>query len=39
VRRSGTDIDSMSGIELHKVVDGTFNIGTDVVERARKLSP
>ena len=39
VRRSGTDIDPMAGIELHQVVDGTFNIVPDVLERARKLSP
>ncbi len=39
VRKSGVDIDPLPGAELQKVVDGTFVIAPDVLERARKLSP
>src|SRR5262249_26024142 len=39
VRKSGVDIDPLAGAELQKVVDGTFVIAPDVLERARKLSP
>src|SRR5262249_8405794 len=39
VRRSGVDIDPLPGAELLKVVEGTFVIAPDVLERARKLSP
>src|SRR3954469_8788230 len=38
VRKSGVDIDPLSGAELQKVVDSTFDIRPDVLERARKLS-
>jgi tripartite-type tricarboxylate transporter receptor subunit TctC len=38
VRKSGVDIDPLSGAELQKVVEGTFDIRPDVLERARKLS-
>jgi tripartite-type tricarboxylate transporter receptor subunit TctC len=38
VRKSGVDIDPLSGEELQKVVDSTFDIRPDVLERARKLS-
>jgi tripartite-type tricarboxylate transporter receptor subunit TctC len=38
VRKSGVDIDPLSGTELQKVVEGTFDIRPDVLERARKLS-
>jgi tripartite-type tricarboxylate transporter receptor subunit TctC len=38
VRKSGVDIDPLSGAELQKVVEGAFDIRTDVLERARKLS-
>jgi len=38
VRRSNTDIDPLSGGELSKVVERTFNIEAGVLERARKLS-
>ena len=39
VRRSGIDIDPLPGAELQKVVDGTFVIAPEVLERARRLSP
>jgi tripartite-type tricarboxylate transporter receptor subunit TctC len=39
VRKSGVDIDPLPGAELQKVVDSTFVIAPDVLERARKLSP
>jgi hypothetical protein len=39
VSRSGVDIDPLAGAELQKVVDGTFVIAPNVLERARKLSP
>jgi len=39
VRRSGTDIDPLSGLEIHRVIDSTFNIAPEVLEHARKLSP
>jgi tripartite-type tricarboxylate transporter receptor subunit TctC len=39
VRRSGADIDPLPGGELQKVVEATFVISSDVLERARKLSP
>ena len=39
VRRSGVDIDPLSGAELQEVVEGTFAIAPEVLERARKLSP
>ncbi len=39
VGRSGVDIDPLSGAELAKVVDATFMIAPDVLERARKFSP
>jgi hypothetical protein len=39
VGKSGVDIDPLSGTELQKVVDATFVIAPDVLERARKLSP
>src|SRR5262245_18558868 len=38
VRKSGVDIDPLSGAELHKVVESTFVIAPEVLERARKLS-
>jgi tripartite-type tricarboxylate transporter receptor subunit TctC len=38
VRRSGVDIDPLSGTEIAKVVERTFVIDPDVLERARKLS-
>jgi tripartite-type tricarboxylate transporter receptor subunit TctC len=38
VRKSGVDIDPLSGAELQKVVGSTFDIRPDVLERARKLS-
>jgi tripartite-type tricarboxylate transporter receptor subunit TctC len=38
VRKSGVDIDPLSGAELQKVVGGTFDIRPDVLEQARKLS-
>src|SRR5262249_32901113 len=38
VRKTGVDIDPLSGADLQKVVDGTFVISPDVLERARKLS-
>src|ERR1043166_3321040 len=37
-RKSGVDIDPRPGAELHKIVDGTFKIAPEVLERARKLS-
>jgi tripartite-type tricarboxylate transporter receptor subunit TctC len=39
VRKSGVDIDPLSGLALQKVVDSTFDIRPDVLEMARKLSP
>jgi tripartite-type tricarboxylate transporter receptor subunit TctC len=39
VRRSGVDIDPLSGAALQDVVDSTFAIDPDVLDRARKLSP
>jgi len=33
------DLDPLPGAELQKVVDATFVIAPDVLERARKLSP
>jgi len=39
VGKSGVDIDALSGAELAKVVEATFAIAPDVLERARKLSP
>jgi tripartite-type tricarboxylate transporter receptor subunit TctC len=39
VRKSGVDIDPLAGSELQKVVESTFVIAPDVLERARKLSP
>src|SRR5215470_14992912 len=39
VGKSGVDIDPLSGAELEQVVDATFRIAPDVLERARKLSP
>ncbi len=38
VRKSGVDIDPLAGAQLAKVVEGTFAIRADVLERARKLS-
>jgi tripartite-type tricarboxylate transporter receptor subunit TctC len=38
VRRSGVDIDPLPGAALQKVVNDTFLIDQDVLERARKLS-
>jgi tripartite-type tricarboxylate transporter receptor subunit TctC len=38
VGKSGVDIDAMPGAELQRVVDATFAIAPDVLERARKLS-
>jgi hypothetical protein len=38
VRKAGVDIDPLSGAELQKVVDSTFDIRPDVLEQARKLS-
>jgi tripartite-type tricarboxylate transporter receptor subunit TctC len=38
VRKSGVDIDPLAGADLQKVVDGTFDISPQVLERARKLS-
>ena len=39
VGRSGVDIDPLPGAELQRVVEATFVIAPDVLERARKLSP
>jgi tripartite-type tricarboxylate transporter receptor subunit TctC len=39
VRKSGVDIDPLSGAELAKVVANTFVIRPGVLERARKLAP
>ena len=39
VGKSGVDIDPLPGVELQRVVDATFAIAPDVLERARKLSP
>jgi tripartite-type tricarboxylate transporter receptor subunit TctC len=39
IRRSGVDIDPLSGAALAKVVDSTFVIDAGVLERARKLGP
>ncbi len=39
VRKSGVDIDPLPGVELQKVVESTFMIAPEVLERARKLSP
>jgi tripartite-type tricarboxylate transporter receptor subunit TctC len=39
VRKSGVDIDPLPGAELQKMVENTFVIAPDVLERARKLSP
>jgi tripartite-type tricarboxylate transporter receptor subunit TctC len=39
VRKSGVDIDPLSGAELQKVVDSTFDLRPDVLDMARKLSP
>ena len=38
VRRSGVDIDPLSGAAVQKVVEATFSIESDVLERARELS-
>ena len=37
-RRSGVDIDPLPGAALAKVVERTFVIDPDVLQRARKLS-
>jgi tripartite-type tricarboxylate transporter receptor subunit TctC len=39
VRKSGVDIDPLSGAELQKVVEATFVIAPDVLERARAFAP
>jgi tripartite-type tricarboxylate transporter receptor subunit TctC len=39
VRKSNIDIDPLSGADLQAVIDSTFGIAPDVLERARKLSP
>jgi tripartite-type tricarboxylate transporter receptor subunit TctC len=39
VGKSGVDIDPLPGDELAKVVEATFRIAPDVLERARKLGP
>jgi tripartite-type tricarboxylate transporter receptor subunit TctC len=39
VRKSGIDIDPLSGGELQKVVEATFVIAPDVLERARAFAP
>src|SRR5215510_7378767 len=39
VGKSGVDIDPLSGAELQTIVESTFVIAPDVLERARKLSP
>jgi hypothetical protein len=39
VGKSGVDIDPLPGAELQKVVEATFVIAPDVLDRARKLSP
>jgi len=39
VGKSGVDIDPLSGVQLQIVVAATSVIATDVLERARKLSP
>ena len=39
VGKSGVDIDPLPGAELQTVVDATFVIAPNVLERARKLSP
>jgi tripartite-type tricarboxylate transporter receptor subunit TctC len=38
VRKSAVDIDHLPGAALAKVVEGTFDIAPDTLERARKLS-
>jgi tripartite-type tricarboxylate transporter receptor subunit TctC len=37
--KSGVDIDPLSGAELTKIVEATFAIAPDVLERARRFSP
>src|SRR6266705_1911437 len=39
VGKSGVDVDPLPGAELQKVVEATFVIAPDMLERARKLSP
>ena len=39
VGKSGVDIDPLTGVELQRVVEATFVIAPDVLDRARKLSP
>jgi tripartite-type tricarboxylate transporter receptor subunit TctC len=39
VSKSGVDIDPLPGDELENVVEATFRIAPDVLERARKLGP
>jgi tripartite-type tricarboxylate transporter receptor subunit TctC len=39
VNKAGVDIEPLTGAELQKIVDGTFDIRPDVLEQARKLSP
>jgi hypothetical protein len=39
VGKSGVDVDPLTGVELQRVVEATFVIAPDVLERARKLSP
>jgi hypothetical protein len=39
VRKSNIDIDPLSGADLQSVIDSTFVIAPDVLERARRLSP
>src|SRR5215510_14758765 len=39
VGKSGVDIDPLPGADLQGVVDATFVIAPDVLDRARKLSP
>jgi tripartite-type tricarboxylate transporter receptor subunit TctC len=39
VKRTGVDIDPLSGTELQKVVEETFVIRPEVLDQARKLSP
>jgi tripartite-type tricarboxylate transporter receptor subunit TctC len=39
VSKAGVDIDPMPGEALQRVVAGTFEIGRDVIEQARRLSP
>jgi tripartite-type tricarboxylate transporter receptor subunit TctC len=39
VKKAGVDVDSLPGAALQKVVERTFDIAPDVLEKARKLNP